>query len=98
MYACLLACVAACIFVYLCVHVLMYKCVYVFCDVRISATYVSCMCVCVYYRKKTASSIVIGKPTNLVHKSHVGTDGTQWSSERNSADLLKLVDVRNLCI
>ena len=49
-------------------------------------------------RKKHGSSIVIGKPTNLVHKAHVGFDGTQWSSESNSTDLIRLVICMWECI
>ena len=44
-----------------------------------------------YHRKKSTSNILIGKPTNLVHIAHVGSDGTRWSSKPNSADISRLV-------
>ena len=52
-----------------------------------------------YHRKKTGSNVVIGKPTNIVHKAHVGFDGTQWSSEPTSAaKLLRLIYSGLLCV
>ncbi|XP_065891111.1 non-receptor tyrosine-protein kinase TNK1-like isoform X2 [Dysidea avara] len=37
-------------------------------------------------KSKRKSATVISSPTNIVHRAHVGSDGTKWSTEPNPAN------------
>ena len=90
MSVCACVCVRVCVRVCVCARVCVRACyAHLYTQQVISRLYLDWLFLSC--RKKHGSTFAIGKPTNLVHKAHFGSDGTQWSSESNSTELMRLV-------